>query len=84
MQMDECTPYPADKKTADKSLEPSLIWGEKSKEAIKQSSNLFGIIQGGVHDDLRDKSLCGLLDIDFDGCNGAYLLENPQKKEIKF
>ena len=68
MQFDECTPYPADKKTADKSLELSLIWGEKSKEAIKQSkSNLFGIIQGGVHDDLRDKSLCGLLDIDFDG-----------------
>ena len=68
MQFDECTPYPADKKTADKSLELSLIWGKSSKEAITQSkSNLFGIIQGGVHDDLRDKSLSGLLDIGFDG-----------------
>ena len=68
MQFDECTPYPADKETADKSLELSLIWGKSSKEAITQSkSNLFGIIQGGVHDDLRDKSLSGLLEIGFDG-----------------
>ena len=68
MQFDECTPYPADKETADKSLELSLIWGKSSKEAIAQSkSNLFGIIQGGVHDDLRDKSLSGLLEIGFDG-----------------
>ena len=68
MQFDECTPYPADKNTADKSLELSLIWGAKSKEAITNSkSNLFGIVQGGIHDDLRDKSLSGLLDIGFDG-----------------
>ena len=68
MQFDECTPYPADKKTAENSLELSLIWGKKSKDAITQSkSNLFGIIQGGIYDDLRDKSLSGLLDIGFDG-----------------
>jgi len=68
MQFDECTPYPADKKMTEKSLELSLIWGKKSKDAITQSkSNLFGIIQGGVYDDLRDKSLSGLLDIGFDG-----------------
>ena len=68
MQFDECTPYPADKKTADSSLELSLEWGKRSKDAIsKEKTNLFGIVQGGVHDDLRDKSLCGLLDIGFDG-----------------
>tara|TARA_B100000575_G_scaffold293655_1_gene305781 strand:- start:1578 stop:2684 length:1107 start_codon:yes stop_codon:yes gene_type:complete len=68
MQFDECTPYPADRITTEKSLELSLIWGKSSKEAITQSkSNLFGIIQGGVYDDLRDKSLSGLLDIGFDG-----------------
>ena len=68
MQFDECTPYPADKKTADKSLELSLEWGKKSKDAIsKDKSNLFGIVQGGVHNELRDKSLSGLLDIGFDG-----------------
>ena len=68
MQFDECTPYPANKKTAESSLDLSLIWGKQSKESItKEKSNLFGIVQGGVYDDLRDKSLAGLVDIGFDG-----------------
>ena len=68
MQFDECTPYPADKKTAESSLDLSLIWGKQSKLSLtKEKSNLFGIVQGGVHDDLRDKSLSGLIDIGFDG-----------------
>ena len=68
MQFDECTPYPADKKTTEKSLDLSLIWGKDSKNSItKEKSNLFGIIQGGIYDDLRDKSLEGLIDIGFDG-----------------
>jgi len=68
MQFDECTPYPADKKTANKSLELSLEWGKRSKDAISnEKSNLFGIVQGGVHNELRDKSLSGLLNIGFEG-----------------
>ena len=68
MQFDECTPYPADKITTEKSLDLSLIWGKDSKNSItKEKSNLFGIIQGGIYDDLRDKSLDGLMDIGFDG-----------------
>ena len=68
MQFDECTPYPADKKTTESSLDLSLIWGKQSKDAVtKEKSNIFGIIQGGVYDDLRDKSLEGLVEIDFDG-----------------
>tara|TARA_B100000767_G_scaffold67712_1_gene64206 strand:+ start:4872 stop:5972 length:1101 start_codon:yes stop_codon:yes gene_type:complete len=68
MQFDECTPYPADKKTAESSLDLSLVWGRESKNSIsKDKSNIFGIIQGGVHDELRDKSLEGLKDIGFDG-----------------
>ena len=68
MQFDECTPYPADKVTTEKSLDLSLIWGKESKNSItKDKSNLFGIIQGGVYDDLRDKSLEGLTSIGFDG-----------------
>ena len=68
MQFDECTPYPADKITAEKSLDLSLIWAKQSKDSLsKEKSNLFGIIQGGVHDDLRDKSLEGLKSIGFDG-----------------
>jgi queuine tRNA-ribosyltransferase len=68
MQFDECTPYPADKITTEKSLDLSLIWGKDSKNSItKEKSNLFGIIQGGIYDDLRDKSLDGLINIGFDG-----------------
>ena len=68
MQFDECTPYPADKLTAEKSLDLSLIWGNQSKKFIsKEKSNLFGIIQGGIYDDLRNKSLEGLIEIGFDG-----------------
>ena len=68
MQFDECTPYPADKTTAEKSLDLSLIWGNESKKSItKEKSNLFGIIQGGIYDDLRNKSLEGLINIGFDG-----------------
>ena len=68
MQFDECTPYPADKKTTESSLDLSLAWGKQSKSSIsKDKSNLFGIIQGGVYDDLRDKSLEGLTNIGFDG-----------------
>ena len=56
MQFDECTPYPADKTTAEKSLNLSLIWAKQSKDSLsKDKSNLFGIIQGGVYGDLREK-----------------------------
>ena len=68
MQFDECTPYPVQKKTAERSLELSIKWGLRSKQAIsKEKSNLFGIIQGGIYDDLREQSLEGLLNIGFDG-----------------
>ncbi len=68
MQFDECTPYPANKITAEKSLDLSLVWGNESKKSItKGKSNLFGIIQGGIYNDLRDKSLEGLINIGFDG-----------------
>lgn len=68
MQFDECTPYPADKRTTESSLELSIEWGKQSKIALsKEKSNLFGIIQGGIYDDLRDKSLDGLIEIGFDG-----------------
>lgn len=68
MQFDECTPYPADKLTAEASLDLSLIWGKQSKLSLtKEKSNLFGIVQGGIYDDLRDKSLSGLIEIGFDG-----------------
>jgi queuine tRNA-ribosyltransferase len=68
MIFDECTPYPATIKEADDSMQLSLRWARRSKDAHSGNENaLFGIIQGGMYEDLRDVSLKGLTDIDFDG-----------------
>jgi queuine tRNA-ribosyltransferase len=68
MIFDECTPYPADEKTAGESMRLSLRWAERSRKAHEGNTNaLFGIVQGGMHEQLRDESLAGLMDIGFDG-----------------
>jgi len=71
MIFDECTPYPADESIARTSMELSLRWAERSRRAHDDdggnSNALFGIIQGGMHESLRDQSLSGLQDINFDG-----------------
>ena len=105
MIFDECTPYPATHKEASDSMQLSLRWAKRSKDAFDmfqsmslqqvldthpstgsgrtneknisetvrpepvegQTNALFGIIQGGMFEDLRDISLAGLVDIDFDG-----------------
>ena len=68
MIFDECTPYPATHKEANDSMQLSLRWAKRSKDAHQGNPNaLFGIIQGGMFEDLRDVSLNGLVDIDFDG-----------------
>ena len=68
MIFDECTPYPATIKEANDSMQLSLRWAKRSKEAHQGNSNaLFGIIQGGMYEELRDVSLAGLTDINFDG-----------------
>ncbi|MCE0558116.1 tRNA guanosine(34) transglycosylase Tgt [Motilimonas sp. E26] len=70
MIFDECTPYPATEAEAEKSMQLSLRWAKRSREQfdVKQNPNaLFGIIQGGVYEHLRDVSLDGLTNIGFDG-----------------
>ncbi len=68
MIFDECTPYPADRQTARVSMELSLRWAERSKAAHAGNANaLFGIVQGGMYEDLRDESLAALSRIGFDG-----------------
>jgi queuine tRNA-ribosyltransferase len=68
MIFDECTPYPATEKEASDSMEMSLRWAQRSKDAHGDNpSALFGIIQGGMYEHLRDTSLAGLEDIGFDG-----------------
>jgi queuine tRNA-ribosyltransferase len=68
MVFDECTPYPAGLDQARHSMELSLRWAERSKRAHEGNANaLFGIVQGGMHESLRDRSLAGLAGIGFDG-----------------
>ncbi|MFD0726267.1 tRNA guanosine(34) transglycosylase Tgt [Lysobacter brunescens] len=68
MIFDECTPYPATEDVARKSMELSLRWAERSKKAHEgNDAALFGIVQGGVHHDLRTRSADGLKQIGFDG-----------------
>ena len=71
MQLDECPPHPIDREGADASLEMSLRWAARSKIAFTEKSSsgmaLFGIVQGSVYEDLRRKSLDGLVAQNFDG-----------------
>ncbi len=68
MIFDECTPYPATYEQARESMTLSLRWAKRSKAAHAENpSALFGIVQGGMYEALRDVSLEGLSEIDFDG-----------------
>jgi queuine tRNA-ribosyltransferase len=68
MVFDECTPYPAGEEQARTSMELSLRWARRSRQAHADNpAALFGIVQGGMFADLRSRSLAGLLDIGFDG-----------------
>ncbi|MDQ6620608.1 MAG: tRNA guanosine(34) transglycosylase Tgt [Pseudomonadota bacterium] len=70
MIFDECTPYPATHEEASQSMQRSLRWAARSRQAFDAAGNpnaLFGIVQGGMHEDLREASLAGLVHIGFDG-----------------
>ncbi|WP_423196074.1 MULTISPECIES: tRNA guanosine(34) transglycosylase Tgt [unclassified Cupriavidus] len=75
MQFDECTPYeidgrPATHDEAARSMRMSLRWARRSRDEFERLANpnaLFGIVQGGMFEDLRDESLAGLSELDFHG-----------------
>ena len=69
MVLDECTPFPSTEDEARHSMEMSLRWAERSKRAFtaRAGYGLFGIVQGGIHAELRRRSAEGLVGIGFDG-----------------
>ncbi len=75
MQFDECTPYeidgrPATQVEAAQSMRMSLRWAKRSRDEFQSGENpnsLFGIVQGGMFETLRDESLAGLNELGFDG-----------------
>lgn len=85
MIFDECTPYPATEKQAKESMELSLRWAERSKNAHEGNpAALFGIVQGGMYESLRDQSLEGLGQIGFDGyAIGGLSVGEPKEDMIR-
>ncbi len=85
MIFDECTPYPATTDEARKSMELSLRWAKRSKDAHSDNPNaLFGIVQGGMYETLRQESLDGLTDIGFDGyAIGGLSVGEPKEDMIR-
>ena len=85
MIFDECTPYPATEKQANDSMQLSLRWAERSKKAHADNpSALFGIVQGGMYETLRDESMAGLEEIGFDGyAIGGLSVGEPKEDMIR-
>jgi len=84
MIFDECTPYPADESMAGESMRLSLRWAERSKKAHEGNPNaLFGIVQGGMFEDLRDESLRELVNLDFDGYAIGGLSVGEPKEDMR-
>jgi queuine tRNA-ribosyltransferase len=84
MAFDECTGYPATRDEAAASMELSMRWAARSRRAYEGSANaIFGIVQGGMHEDLRDASLAALAAIGFDGYALGGVSVGEPKEEMR-
>ena len=85
MIFDECTPYPASIEQANDSMQLSLRWAQRSREAHGDSpAALFGIVQGGMYPELRLESLQGLTAIGFNGyAIGGLSVGEPHAERIQ-
>jgi queuine tRNA-ribosyltransferase len=84
MSFDECPPYPATKEYVAKSLKTTLEWAERGLNAHKNTAHqaLFGIVQGGVHTDLRQESAEALMKLDFPGYSIGGLAVGESKEDM--
>jgi queuine tRNA-ribosyltransferase len=91
MQFDECTPYeidgrPATRDEAGLSMRMSLRWAKRSQDEFKREENpnaLFGIVQGGMFEELREESLAGLNELDFHGLAIGGLSVGEPKEDMQ-
>lgn len=86
MCFDECTPYPATHEVAKESMELSMRWAKRSKDAYiaRDGYGLFGIVQGSVYQDLRKISAENLIEIGFDGyAVGGLAVGEGQEKMLE-
>lgn len=84
MAFDECTPYPATYEEARNSMQLSMRWAAECREHLPVNSRqaLFGIVQGGMYDDLRQESLKAVSEIDFEGIAIGGLSVGEPKEEM--
>ncbi len=84
MSFDECCPYPSTYEYTKNSMERTTRWAKRCKEAHKTNQALFGIIQGGFYEDLREKSAKDLIELDFPGyAIGGISVGEPKEEFIK-
>jgi len=81
MQLDQCPPYPAEKEFVATAVRRSALWASRCKTAHRRDDQaLFGIVQGGVHLDLRLESIERLSEIGFPGYGiGGYSVGEPHE-----
>jgi queuine tRNA-ribosyltransferase len=83
MAFDECTPWPATRDQAARSMDLSMRWAARSKAAHEGNPNaLFGIVQGGMHEDLREASIGALVALGFPGYAIGGLSVGEPKEEM--
>jgi len=86
MSFDECPPFPATREYVEKSLTTTLHWAERGKAAFRNTKRqaLFGIVQGGIHADLRERSSRALMDLDFPGyAIGGLAVGEPKEDMLR-
>lgn len=84
MSFDECPPFSATKKYVTDSLKTTLDWAKRGKEAHINTDKqaLFGIVQGGIYEDLREESAKKLMEMDFPGYSIGGLAVGEEKKDM--
>lgn len=88
MLFDECPPYPCERPYAEESLDLTLRWARRCKDWVEKNSpegqKHFGIIQGSVYADLREKSARTLVDLGFDGyAVGGVSVGEPEEEMLR-
>jgi len=84
MVFDECTPYPASEQQAAESMRLSMRWAARSKRSFESANLLFGIVQGGVYETLREESLASLVELGFDGyAIGGLAVGEPKEDRLR-
>ncbi|MBV9672801.1 MAG: tRNA guanosine(34) transglycosylase Tgt, partial [Verrucomicrobia bacterium] len=87
MVFDECPPYPCDRAYAENSLERTLRWAERCKLWTDQQAHkalVFGIVQGSIYSDLREKSARSLSSLNFDGfAVGGVSVGEPEEEMMR-